>query len=548
MKKLAVLFGLLMLATGAFAQTPTIGSIVNGATYSYAPLPNSPIARGAIFIVFGSNMGPLNLQGASSLPLQTSLAGTSIRITAGSTNVQAPLLYVSSTQLAGILPSNTPLGSVNVTVTYNAGTSNSFTIQVVQSNFGAFTYNQAGSGAAVVLDGGGAFITALNPARPNQTVAVYGTGVGPISTDDAAAPPAGDQTNVPVEVYVGTTKAPLVYRGRAPGFAGLDQINFTIPPGNIGCSVSLLVKINNLVSNISTIAVSNGGPCSDTNGINFGQLTSRDSLKIGSVFLSHSSTTITLPAPIGPQTSTADSGSGYFVQVSRDSLSQSQASFGTVSVGGCSVSFFNGQSAAQSTFTTAVGLDAGTQLTVTGSNGSRTLPKLTQPSGLFAGLYGGALSIPPAGPFLGSGTYTVSVPGGADVGAFNTSIQGAPLTWTNSSLPAIDRTKDLLITWTGGQNSTALITGTSSTPVGNSFVSGSFVCLAPGAAGRFTVPAAVLLLLPPSSQQGSAGFTIPTGFLSVASYTVNAINPVPSGLDQAFSGYTDLTGVAQSYQ
>src|SRR5262249_36857611 len=152
MKKILFLSALLLVATASFAQT-TVVSAVNAASYTLSGLPNAPLAQGSIFILFGTNMGPATLQGAPSLPLQTTLAGTSIKMTSGSTTVQAFMIYPSAGQVAAVLPSNTPVGTDSLTLTFNNQTSAAFNIQVVQNNFGIFTLNQGGTGAAVILDG-----------------------------------------------------------------------------------------------------------------------------------------------------------------------------------------------------------------------------------------------------------------------------------------------------------------------------------------------------------------------------------------------------------
>ncbi|MDP2640027.1 MAG: hypothetical protein Q8Q16_05065, partial [Betaproteobacteria bacterium] len=84
---------------------------------------------------------------------------------------------------------------------------------------------------------------------------------------------------------------------------------------------------------------------------------------------------------------------------------------------------FRGQSggASPSSFT---GLDAGSAINVSGTNGSRQLSKGT------AGFYSANFSGPGQPSFLTAGSYTISGPGGADVGAFQTSLSaGSAFNW-----------------------------------------------------------------------------------------------------------------------
>jgi uncharacterized protein (TIGR03437 family) len=211
-------------------------------------------------------MGPPTLQGAASFPLPTTLAGTSIDITVKGTTAHAIMIYTLAGQVAAVLPSKSPVGTGTLTVTYNGKTSAPLPIDVVQSSFGAFTLNQNGSGGAVIVDGNSQAITPLNPAAPNQTVAIWGTGLGPFTGDETQPPAQIDMPDIPVEVYVGTAKANISYRGRT-GYAGVDQINFQIPPGQLGCSVAVAIRIDNVVSNFTTLAVSDSGICSDPFGL-----------------------------------------------------------------------------------------------------------------------------------------------------------------------------------------------------------------------------------------------------------------------------------------
>src|ERR1700722_2542006 len=53
------------------------------------------------------------------LPTTAGLAGTSVTITVNGTTLTAPLYSTVSTQVAAVLPSNTPAGTGTLTLTYN---------------------------------------------------------------------------------------------------------------------------------------------------------------------------------------------------------------------------------------------------------------------------------------------------------------------------------------------------------------------------------------------------------------------------------------------
>ena len=547
MRRTLILLGFLLFSTGAFAQTPTIASVVNGASYANAALSNGGIAQGSLFIIFGSNMGPASLAGAPRLPLETSLAGTSIRVTSGGTTVQPYMIYTLAGQVAAVMPSNTPTGAATLTLTYNGASSAPFNVQVVSSSFGIFTLNQGGSGAAVITDGNGVAITSLNSARPGQTLILWGTGLGPVTGNEAGAGIFGD-LNVPVDVLIGTSHATIVYKGRASCCVGLDQINFVVPSNQSGCNVAVALKINNIVSNFTTIAISNTATCSDPNGFPpslLQTLESRGSINIGAVELSKTTTTSSFALPGQPATTVFDSGGGSFFRITRDRFLQTQGFGGSssVSVGGCYVTQFVGGSGGGSAVLAGyTGLDAGAQLTVNGPTGARTMPKLSQ----VPGTYGAQLNSQGT-TYLGNGTFTVLGDGGADVGAFQVPINGTVVNWQNNNITTVNRSQDLTITWLGGSGSGIVeIFGTSTAALTQNSPSAAFICLAPANAGSFTVPSAVLLALPPSATQSAGGFTFSLGTLSVGGQTLNPFTA--SGLDFAVGVYSDLTGKSVTYQ
>src|SRR5207253_8114291 len=102
-------------------------------------------------------------------------------------------------------------------------------------------------------------------AQPGQVITLWGTGLGPVTGGDNVAPPAG---NLPTktEVFVGGKSAAVLYSGRTPCCAGVDQIVFTVPTDTpLGCWVPVYVRTEGTgISNVVTMAIqSNGSTCSD---------------------------------------------------------------------------------------------------------------------------------------------------------------------------------------------------------------------------------------------------------------------------------------------
>ena len=194
-----------VLAVAPLAAQPVIntGGAVNGASYSPVGLANSAIAQGSIYVVFGRNLGPASLVTATTYPLSTTLAGTSAKVTVNGTTVNQIMLYTMATQVAMVMPSTTPTGSGTITITYNGQPSAPVALQVAATNFGIFAVNTAGSGPAVVTDANNGYISLTHAANPNQTLVLWGTGLGKISADETQPPPQGNVGTKPT-VWVGS--------------------------------------------------------------------------------------------------------------------------------------------------------------------------------------------------------------------------------------------------------------------------------------------------------------------------------------------------------
>jgi len=227
--------------------------VVNGA--NYLPITN-PVTPGEFITLFGSGLGPSAVATAT-LPYPGSLGGVSVSIN----GTPAPVQLVSATQINCIVPYelNTPYAVV--TVTYNNSTSNPVTLYTDTSAPGIFTTNQAGTGEAAALHPDYSVVSSSSPAKVGEAIAVYVTGLGPVSppsADGAPSPtsPLSKATDT-IDVYVDNVQATVSYSGLAPGFAGLYQINFTVPqiPDTGLVNLDLFDENNGAYNSIASIAV-----------------------------------------------------------------------------------------------------------------------------------------------------------------------------------------------------------------------------------------------------------------------------------------------------
>ncbi len=502
MKRLLTLlfavFSVALVPDRAAAQ-PTIsaGGILNGASYALPGLPNSGIAQGAIFIVFGQNLGPATVVQVSSFPLPTSqgLGGTSIRVTVAGTTVDAIMLYTLATQVAAVLPSNTPIGTGTLTVTYNGQTSDPAPVTVVKSSFGTFALNQQGSGAGVLQNVNSQTDRPINGAtkatNPGKVVILWGTGIGPAAGNEAAGPLPGDMKNLNLHVWVGGKEAVVTYRGRSGCCTGIDQIVFVVPAGVEGCSVPVYVQIDNVISNFTTMSiVKSGSVCTDP-GLSASlveQATKNGGLRAGSLYVGRAD------GEAGKVHNQTDSVGAGFVKVSLDALLHAAP---TPKAGLCFVTQFPGYVPPSPAY-----LDAG-KVSVTTPIGPYDL--VSPIKGVYSlSFVPGATGVPGVigdGTHLKSGTYTFTVSGGADVGPVTASIDyPRSFEWNHDAITSVNRNQPLNITWTGGSPGALVsVLGNSSVAAGaTSDIGVAFTCFEDATKGSLTVPVSVLSALPAS--------------------------------------------------
>ncbi len=537
MKRLLEVFALFALSAAvAFAQ-PVVGGILNAASYALPGLPNSGIAQGSLFTVFGTGFG--SATPAPAFPLPISTANTSVQVTVGGTAVDAYMIYSLGTQLTAILPSNTPIGTGTLTVTTSGQRSATAPITVVRSAFGAFSVNQAGSGPGIVQN----FVSQTDlpvnaltrPARPGQTLILWGTGLGAasVANERNQAVPGDIAIDGGFEVYVGGRLATVTYKGRSGCCAGTDQIVFVVPQGVEGCYAPVVVKTGAIVSNYTSIAVAaTGNSCTDVNGISGPALDAArlsGNYRNGGIALTRSNTKIT--AAGFSVESKIDAGSAFFHRYNFDALLASQGGTqAAVTLGACTVFTFRGNDGSFVDPIKPVVLDAGPTITVSNHLGAKQLTRSAD--GFYSGelanttVIPGLPSPPGTAPYLEPGNYTITNnAGGPDVGPFSTTLTlGPTLNWTNQdATTTVNRGGGLPITWSGGD------------PAGQVFISGvtisnsvgaGFVCYERASAGSFNVPSHVLLSLPPTGTTASD-----FGILSVSGSTVKSFTA--TGLDAA---------------
>ena len=236
MKFLAVLAQISFWSVAWISQSFAQMSVVNGASFDST----QPIAPGSLATVFGQNLCSQTMAGNWIAPgqLPTTLGGCSVTVNGAPSMLQ----FVSQGQINFIMPIG--VGSGQATVMVNNG-SQTMTGSVMAgiAGPGIFAVNGMGMGEAAMLNGAmwqmGPFSTTTN-GQPTY-VAMYVTGL------DLSTKPAVTIGGMPVDV---------AWFGNAPGYAGLQQINFMLPSGMAGVGrTPVTVTSNGQVSNVTFMQV-----------------------------------------------------------------------------------------------------------------------------------------------------------------------------------------------------------------------------------------------------------------------------------------------------
>jgi uncharacterized protein (TIGR03437 family) len=214
------------------------------------------LAPGTLVNLFGLGLGPEVMQvftpPATGATIATTLQGVSVSFN----GTLAPLIYVSDTQLACMVPyALTPGATIPVLVTTSTGTSTAYNVTVSAASPALFTFGSSGTGAAAAFNVTTGGVWSLNTeanAVPRGSVLVfYGTGAGITNSHgaDGSIPtiptPPVSYTSPVAEVTIGGKTASVDYFGPAPGLVdGVFQLNVMVPMDSpTGKAVAVVVKI-----------------------------------------------------------------------------------------------------------------------------------------------------------------------------------------------------------------------------------------------------------------------------------------------------------------
>lgn len=238
----------------ATTNKPTVkgtGGVVNAASFQPG------ISQGSWVTIAGTNLSTTTrtwtadeLTGGK---LPTSLDGVSVTINCKPAYVE----YISPTQINVVAPADDSTGPVEVRVTAN-GQAGDPVIANIQSFSPAFFSFDGKYVAATHADNSlvgrtGLFVSAPNatvPAKPGETVILYGTGFG--ATDPAVT--AGQATSqlstitTPFTLTVAGVNAAVSFAGLIPPYAALYQFNVQVPAALADGDQPVVIQIGGITS------------------------------------------------------------------------------------------------------------------------------------------------------------------------------------------------------------------------------------------------------------------------------------------------------------
>jgi uncharacterized protein (TIGR03437 family) len=228
-------------STSATAPQIACGGVVTAAAFGGF----AAAAAGSWIEIYGSNLGPstgYQWQGSdfSGNNAPTKLQGVSVSI-----NGQAAFLdYVSATQVNAQVPNGVGTGAATLIVSNSNGVSMPYTLTLnaVEPGLLAPSSFTIGNQYIVAFNSDGSYtlptgaIPGLTsrPAKPGETITMYGVGFGPAAANGVPIPPGvvvtqANSLTSPLQMFFGATQATLAYQGLAPSSVGLYQFDVVVP-------------------------------------------------------------------------------------------------------------------------------------------------------------------------------------------------------------------------------------------------------------------------------------------------------------------------------
>lgn len=268
----AILLNVTPDGAGGYAATYALGlsglpvSIPTASAVSAATFAAGSLAAESIGALFGTGLATGTVA-ASSVNLPTTLGGVQLQLTDSlGTTRNAPLFFVSPTQINFQIPAGTAVGNATVSVLSNGSAVAQAVVTIESVAPGIFTANATGRGVPAALvfrlkaDGSqsyeslaqfdsaqNAFVsTPIDLGATTDQVFFIGYGTGLRNRSSLAT----------VNATLGGVAATVSYIGAQETYAGLDQFNVAIPRSLTGRgNVDLVLSVDGKTANTVTINI-----------------------------------------------------------------------------------------------------------------------------------------------------------------------------------------------------------------------------------------------------------------------------------------------------
>jgi len=233
---------------------PAIPSVSAANVVSAATSLAGPVAPNSWVTIFGSNLAATTRAWAASdfvngtMPF--SLDGVSVMVNLFGAPRLTYVGYISPTQINFLLPPDTSITAATVQVRNPAGMSTAVPI-TIQANapqlFSIDGKSVLGTHANGALLGKPGLVpsTTTSPAAPGETIAIYGTGMGP--TTPALVPGQLPTETAPLAtlpvVTIGGANATVLSAVVGAGTAGVYQVNVQVPAATANGDQQVVVQV-----------------------------------------------------------------------------------------------------------------------------------------------------------------------------------------------------------------------------------------------------------------------------------------------------------------
>ena len=223
------------------AIAPSIGSVVSASSYGGF----TSVAPESFVEIYGTNLAP-DTRGWTKADFTGNQAPTSldgVEVSIAGQKAFVNYIVANPGQVNVQLPSNISSGAQQITVTNKNGTSMPFNVTVNATEPGLLapaSFKIGGKQYVVafhsdnvtyVLPEGAIAGLPSRPAKPGETIVMYGNGFGPVTPNIPAGELAegNSQLVASMEILFGETSGKLAYYGLSPGLVGVYQFDVVVP-------------------------------------------------------------------------------------------------------------------------------------------------------------------------------------------------------------------------------------------------------------------------------------------------------------------------------